>query len=334
MATIKDVAELAGVSIATVSRVLNNTGRVSDARRIQVENAVKALDFNFNMAGKILRKAKTNSILLVFSVLIPEFLKGVIDEANRQHYNVIMSYTPVYIQNAKPLQPLYQGLVDGVILQDVMLEKSVLKNTIENYPVVCCGNFMDFAEVKPHGISINNQEVSYQVTRYLLEKGKKTIGCVGLFIDNAVEPLFSIEREKGVQQALIEAGIPLNTDLKYKGDVGYQTGRDAVDYYQTLDEMPDAVFCFNDKIAIGCIARLRELNIRVPEDIYVVGFDNLGITAQFSPTITTVAQPFEEMGELSVRGLMQQLEGSEADDGALNQKIEAMIIFRESTGEA
>lgn len=329
MVTIDDVAKCAGVSKATVSRVLNNADTVSDKRRELVMDAIKRLKYEPNIAGRMLRKSETKSILVVFSVLIPEFMNAVTAEADKAGYTILFYYSPAYIKNAKPLSPVYQGLVDGVILQDVMLDQKVLYDIMERYPVVLCGGVMSFEGKDENSIAIDNAVVAYNMTKHLIEKGKKRIGFVGIQLGGKVEPKFSRDREIGVRKALAEAGIDMIDSLKYIGDVGYSTGREAADYYMSLSQMPDAVFCFNDKIAIGCISAFKEKGLRVPEDIYVAGFDNLGITAQFDPTISTVAQPFNEMGELAVRRILSEIQGELPEE----VKIEGRIILRKSTGE-
>ncbi len=330
MATIDDVAKCAGVSKATVSRVLNNADAVSEKRREMVLDAIKRLKYEPNIAGRMLRKSETKSILVVFSVLIPEFMNAVTAEADKAGYTILFYFSPSYIKNSKPLSPVYQGLVDGVILQDVMLDRKVLYDIMERYPVVLCGGVMSFEDSDEKSITIDNAAVAYSMTKHLIEKGKKRIGIVGIQLGGKVEPKFSVDREKGVRKALAEAGIDMPDEFKYMGDVGYSTGREAVDYYMALPQMPDAVFCFNDKIAIGCISAFKEKGLRIPEDIYVAGFDNLGITAQFDPTISTVAQPFNEMGELAVRRILSEIQGESAED----VKIEGRIILRKSTGDA
>ena len=330
MATIDDVAKFAGVSKATVSRVLNNTDVVSEEKRNIVMEAVRELNYQPNIVGRLLRKSESKSILVVFSVLIPEFLNAVTMEAEKAGYTILFYYSPSYIKNAKPLSPVYQGLVDGVILQDVMLEQEILYDVIEKYPVVLCGGVMPFEKCDVNTITIDNVGVAYDMTKHLLQKGRKHIGIVGIQLEGSIEPEFSIEREKGVRKALMEAGCELKDFMKYIGNVGYETGRSAVDYFMTLENMPDAIFCFNDKFAIGCISALKERNIRVPEDVYVIGFDNLGITAQFDPSISTIAQPFDEMGTQAVRGILSKIQGDPMDE----IKIEGRIILRKSTGDA
>jgi len=330
MVNIKDVAKRAGVSPATVSRVLNDNYIVSQKRKEMVMSAINELGYEPNMAGRMLRASETKTLLVAFSVMIPEFLNGVTDAVRKANYDVLFSFTPTFAGSQNPLKPVHQGMVDGVILQDVMLKEEVLKGLFDKYPTVMCGGLMPFSLYQDSVIDINNLEISYEMTKHLIRKGKKRIASVGIVLDESIEPEFSRKREQGIKKALKEAGMIYDAAMNYKGDVGYDTGRSAVAYFMNLNEMPDAIFCFNDKIAIGCISALKNHGFKVPDDIYVTGFDNLGITDQFDPAITTIAQPFYDMGMESVRLLIGKIKG---EAHLKPHKIEAKLVLRESTDD-
>ena len=330
MATIDEVARLAGVSIATVSRVLNRNYPVSEKSRARVMAAVEALGYQTNLAGRMLRTNTSRTLLVAFSVLIPAFMDAVIETANVYDHTILFSYCLPHLTHTEPLKPLYTGMADGVIYLNVMLEPAVFADVCSRYPAVLCGDMRDYAAPDVHRIVVDNETMARRMTEHLLDKGCRRIGCVGVRDAQGQITQFSREREQGVRKALAARGLAPEPAWVFHGDGSFEGGRAAADALavQTGKAMVDGLFCFTDTIAIGCIRRLSERGIRVPDDLRVAGFDDIDPARHLIPSLSTVAQPFDAMGRECVLRLVRPERYPEAGQ----HRIAGQLVIRESTG--
>jgi LacI family repressor for deo operon, udp, cdd, tsx, nupC, and nupG len=326
MTTISDVATRAGVSIATVSRVLNNSYIVSSEKKIRVTEAIEALNYKPNVYGRNLRRNETKLVLVVCSTLIEEIMNGIQDVAKELDYDIILNYTGSRNKNLDSIKFLQNGLVDGVIYSSLFFADEELIKISRQFPVVQCGELLDI----PNSflVSTRDDEASYNMVCHLINQGKKRIGLVTL---EGAEALcrFAREREKGYKRALADFNLPDDPALIYRGDISFESGADAAKYFIHMKESPDAIFCVQDNPAVGCINALKTAGISVPKDIAVAGFDNAEISEACDPPLTTVAQPFYEIGRETMKTLVSLIKG-EISIGR-HILLDSEIIIRDST---
>ncbi len=170
------------------------------------------------------------------------------------------------------------------------------------------------------------------MTRYLIEQGRKRIATVGIGDCQGNPAYFSRERREEARRALAEIGIPLDRQLHLDVQTGYRGGAEAADYFLSLPERPDAIFCFQDTVAVGCMQSLRRQGVAVPEDIAVAGFDDLEICRFIDPPLTSVKQPFYEIGREAVRTWMIIHHDQPKRSIGRQVRLAARLVLRESTG--
>ena len=308
---IKDVAEYAGVSTATVSRVLNNHPNVSESTRKKVFKAIKRLNYIPNQGGRNLRKQKSNTIL----VLIPDIrnyfynniLYGMDNVLTRYGYNLIIGSTNSEITREKNLVTLvYQKLVDGIIFLASTLTGQELSELNELFPIIQCCEFYENGEITH--ISIDNYKAAYDVTEYLIHKGHKRIA----FISSQNNFLSTRLRESGYIQALKDYSLEYDENLMIRGDYSFQSGYLSTNILMSLSNPPTAIFAISDVVAAGAIQALYQLGKNVPGDVAVFGFDDIDLAKQLTPPLSTVAQPLESIGSLAAKTMLDKLAGKKA----------------------
>ncbi|RCX16063.1 LacI family transcriptional regulator [Anaerobacterium chartisolvens] len=305
MVKIEDVAALAGVSVATVSRVLNNNYMVSKEKREKVLEAVKALNYQPNALGRNLRRAESKMVLVVCTAVIDEAMRGIQDVAKDLGYDVILSYSD-RTGGMNSIKFLENGLVGGVIFLNMLFKDEELINISKQYPVVQCGEYVDIPN--SYLVAVNDGKATYDMTKHVIELGKKRIAFVACegYGEN---PHFSRDRERGYKLALADFGLPHYPELRRSGDFSIESGIAAAKEYLKMDHKPDAVICAQDNIAFGCLNTFKNAGLSVPGDIAVTGFDNIEISEVSDPSITTIAQPFYEIGRETMKMLVSLMKG-------------------------
>ncbi|MFW6377715.1 MAG: LacI family DNA-binding transcriptional regulator [bacterium] len=328
MATIRDVAEKAGVSIATVSRVLNNQATVRPATRAKVEAVIKELNYQPNYLGRNLRRAETKLILVVLQNISNPFyakvVKGIEDVGHKNNYNIMICNTDSDTDRERDyLELLLNKLVDGVILMEPEIEAEELTQISKDFPVVQCCEYKEGSNISH--ISIDNIAAGYTAVSHLLKLGHQRIAMISGY--NRL--LSAIQREKGYRQALLDSGIEFDPDLIKYSSYGFTGGLRSAKEILQMDDRPTAIFTISDITAIGAIKAIKQEGLRVPEDIAVVGFDNTGIAAMYDPPLTTVAQPRYDLGKISMEILLDLINNK----NIVNKEIylEHELIIREST---
>lgn len=307
-ASIKDVAREAGVSIATVSRVLNDVDVVNDETKKKVMDAIKKLGYRPNIVARSLKTQKTKTIGIVIpdisSAFYPEIVRGAEDVANIYNYNIILCNTDLDSEKEKEyLRVLKEKMVDGMIYMSNSLADEILELTRElDLPTVLVET-TDLNKTFP-SVTIDNIKAAYDATSYLIKKGNKNVAYFGppRNIINA-----SASRYEGYENALADNGLALNEKLVIAGGL---KAKDAEHYIEMLEENKvlkdvDAIFCSTDELAMGVINNLREKGINVPKDIDIVSFDNTYTSSIFYPKLTTINQPTYDMGSVGMRMLIK-----------------------------
>ena len=309
MATsIKDVAREAGVSIATVSRVLNDIDVVNEDTKKKVLDAIKKLGYRPNIVARSLKtqRTKTVGILVpdISSGFYPEIVRGAEDVANIYDYNVILCNSDFdYDKEKDYLKVLKEKMVDGVIYMSSCLEEETLDIINELDLKTVLAESKDKQGRLP-SVIIDNIKASYDATKFLIDKGLKNIAFVGI---NKDESNAWGERHLGYEKALEESGITIDKDLVFFKDLRVKSGYKAIEAFLANNKKFDGVVCSSDEIAIGVINALREKGINVPGDVSVIGFNDNDVASCFYPKITTVRQPSYDIGSVAMRMLIKIL---------------------------
>ncbi|WP_212949282.1 LacI family DNA-binding transcriptional regulator [Siminovitchia terrae] len=296
--TIYDVAEAANVSIATVSKVINNTGNISDKTRKRVKQAMKDLEYHPNILASALMGKQTKTIgLLIPDLANPffsELARRIEDRGHELGYNLVICNTDYDgDKEDKYLQLLNQKMVDGFVLasgfEDLEKVEELIKREI---PVVIVAR--DFPMFSVNAVAIDDFMGGYIAANHLMGLGHKNIGVI------ARDLWSNRERLRGFNHALDEHGLKLNKNFEYIMDIHdidhIYEGREMTKKYLLEDDRPTAIFACNDLLAAGAIQEAKELGFKIPENLSVIGFDNTSIATVIDPPLTTIAQPIESMG--------------------------------------
>ncbi|RMF03994.1 MAG: LacI family transcriptional regulator [Chloroflexi bacterium] len=335
-ATIKDVAALAGVSYQTVSRVINNQPGVTDSTRGRVEQAIESLGYRPSLAARSLPRRRFFIIGLIIPYTAdylfrdPHLLaqiSGIDAEANAHGYNVLLSTAGDSGSGLEAYERFVRNqFADGALVIETASGKAggeLLAG--QDYPFVGLG--YGEATSSPYTVHANDREGARRAVRHLLEQGHRRIGLINGPLTGAV--VASEERLAGYRQVLAEADIPFEPALMVYGDYTRASGQAAARQLLAQPNPPTAIFALNDRMAIGAIHAIRAAGLRVPEDVAVVGFDDIPIAADFDPPLTTVRQPSKEVGRMAARMLFQLINGEAVTTAKV--VLPAELIIRQST---
>lgn len=327
MPTIQEVAKKSGVSVATVSRVLNNSESVALATREKVQAIIDQLNYNPNLLGRNLRRSETRMILVLLQNIGNPFyskvVKGMEDLAHENSYNVLICNTNTDIQLEKVyLDFLRNKLVDGVIFTSPAMSNKELTRLAKEYPVVVCNEYKEGIEAPV--VTIDNEAAGYDAVSHLIKLGHKKIGLIS--VGNVGS---SYDRIQGYKRAMREAGLQIDEDYIVYHTFSYKGGMRGIKQLLQLKEPPTAVFCISDLIAVGAIKELKSRGIKVPDNIAVVGFDNNSIAPMYEPSITTIAQPRYDIGKKTMDIMLKRIKGITPSN--LIIKMEHELIIRDSS---
>jgi LacI family transcriptional regulator len=324
----RDVARLAGVSIATVSAVVNGTAAVSDTRAEKVRAAMAALDYHPDQVARSLKVGRTGVIGMVLpditNPFFPEVVRGVEFAAEKQNYSVILCNSNEDPEREqRHLSMLFSRRVDGVLIV-CSAESTAYESLIRGrFPIV-------FVDRVPKGlpisaVSTDNIEAGYRATQHLIDLGHELIALVTGNL--RLSP--HADRLEGFRQAMQAARLAVLDEYLRIGDLqtdtGYQLGRELL----ALPTPPTAVIASNNKMLLGLMRTIQEAGVRCPEEISVIGFDDYIWTANYSPKLTTLAQPASEIGRAAMEMLLAKIAGS--SPGAESKLLSAELRVREST---
>lgn len=326
-ATIKDVAKLAGVSVATISRVLNNSAAVSPETAEKVNEAIKALNYKPNFLGRNLRKRETNVILALVpsteQTYYSQILHGMQIEALNHGYDIFMSTTNSYRPHEERLLGMLKNrTVDAAILMGTVLDDVTLSELSKNYCIALCCEPRRGSDVLT--VMIDNEKAAYDAVKYLISIGHRRIGMVS----TEVRAPSSVERENGYIRALGESGIEFDERYIFRDSYDYTSGMKAAEYFNRMKNRPTAVFAISDFLAAGVVKKATELGFDIGREFSVIGFDNISMTEMYTPSITTVEQPCFEIGKTVARLVVENISGQ-------NHKgricLDHRLVFRQST---
>ncbi|CUU45140.1 LacI family DNA-binding transcriptional regulator [Clostridium beijerinckii] len=331
MATsIKDVAKEAGVSIATVSRVLNDIDVVNEDTKKKVLDAIKKLGYRPNIVARSLKtqRTKTIGILLpdISNQFYPEIVRGAEDVSNIYDYNIILCNSDLDIEKEKEyLRVLKEKMVDGVIYMSSSLNEEILELINELDLKTVLVETKDKEGVLP-SVTIDNVKASYDSTKLLIEKGIKEIAFIGT--EKESKNAWG-DRYIGYENAMKESGIEIDPELVYLSSMKVKSGYEGIQKFIKQNKKFRGVVCASDDIAMGAINALRDNKLEVPKDVSVIGFNDNFAASIFYPKITTISQPTYDMGSVAMRMLIKLLNKKELDEP--HYVLEHQLVEREST---
>ena len=310
MATILQVARQAGVSVATVSRVLNGSDSVKEATARKVMEAIRHLNYVPNQTARNFRRNETKTILVMLPNITNQYYANVFDGLNTQAqasgYNIFLS-TWGGSQKEALQRAIERKQADGAVLLAVKREDSWVDEYEGVFPIVQCCEFAENCAT-PH-VSVDNYRAAYEATKYLISLGRGKIGMIG----STNSFISTLQRRQGYEDALRDSGIALRKEWIGFMDDSYSYSSALVAAKQLLSQAqrPDALFCVGDECAFGVTVMARSLKIRVPEDLSVIGFDGIIYTTMEHPYITSVVQPCKELGRTAIKLLLTLLQGKQ-----------------------
>lgn len=326
---IEDVAAEAGVSMKTVSRVLNNEPNVRDEMRARVMQAVEKLQYRPNLSARSLAGQRSYVVALVYNNpsrnYLMEVQSGMLEACRASHYNLVLA--PVATQKqrkAEDLRAVFENFApDGVVLIPPLTDDRVVLDYLEAHDV-------PFACIAPkeldHRIGVMMEETAavQELIANLVALGHRRIAHIkGPPAHGACQ-----WRYKGYRDALRTAGIEYDADLVAQGEFSFESGIDAANELLDLPEPPTAIFSANDDMAAGVIRAACQRGLAVPDDLSVCGFDDTPIARHIYPALTTIRQPTAEMGRLAT---LQLLDRIRTPGGGAMVRVEHELLIREST---
>lgn len=333
MPTISDVAKLAGVSVATVSRVINEKGNVLPVAEEAVRKAIAELNYSPNSIGRNLRQLKTNRILVLQPSITNPFyshvVRGIDAAAGAAGYHIMLSDT-----NSDPereqqyLSMLESRVADGAILTTPCYEPEHYREFAKKYPLVFCTE--DFADSPISCATMDNFQAGYDVARYLMSIGHRRIAFLGIYGNR----LAVSQRLKGFSRALEEAGVPFPKEYLLEGnaenaELEWVEAEEVAQSIIRLPKLPTAIFCTSDAIGVWAIKGLKKVGLRVPDDISVFSFDDIDLARQYDPTLTTMYIPKYNMGRKAVELLLERIQNP--DCVPRREIVQHEIRVRQST---
>lgn len=341
MATMKEIAELANVSVATVSYALSGKKNVSQAKRDRVMNAVRLTNYKLNSIAKSLRTSKTGIIGVLAEDIrglpVPEIVDGISQRLTESGYQLLLSNLQLlsklynryeqlsrYIGSVnRGIQLLEDARVEGIIY--VAMHDRRIDDIRQPAGIPLVFAYADSDDPNSVSVTYENQRSVAAVTRCLIEQGHRR---VALIAGHPASPVTK-ERLAGFRAAMDGAGLPMPPEYLRWGDWEYRSGFEQAGALFALTVPPTAIVAMNDAMAAGCYAQAALQGLRIPDDLSVVGFDNQSFAAYLYPPLTTVALPNKQIGLTAAQRLLWKLEGK--PDVPANTVLPCELMVREST---
>jgi LacI family repressor for deo operon, udp, cdd, tsx, nupC, and nupG len=330
--TIQDVARHAKVSAATVSRVLSSPERVSEATRERVNTAVVETGYTLNQAARSLRLQKAKTILTAMPGIGNPFYSTILDAvvtvATSRGYGVLVTGR-LGDDPAKWLSDYFlSNRADGLLLFDGFLDTRKLHAIGEGSALPLVAAYDELPDPQINSVITDNLQAAERAVQHLYDLGHRRIG----HISGPSRNTFPNERLVGFRKAMFEHHLEVREDWIRPGDYTMESGKRAAEHFAGLAQRPTAIFAGNDEMAIGLIATLRRHGIDCPRDMSVMGFDDISVSQNYAPALTTMRQPREQIGRIATETLVNILEGNRSNStGPVRVVLQSELIVREST---
>lgn len=311
--TLEDIAKMSGVSRSTVSRVINGNPNVSEETRTKVMDLIHSIGFQQNLAARGLAIRRTNVIGLVIPTgltalfsdpYFPLVIQGVTSACYARGYSVMLWLAEPEFERKTISQIMYNGLIDGVIVSSMLMDDPIIYRLTEStQPFITIGRHPTNDQLS--FIDVDNRTGAYQAVAYILHTGRRRVAT----ITGPRNMISGRDRYQGYLDALRERGVHLQPELVREGDYTDISGYLAMK--QLLPQRPEAVFVASDAMAFAAMRAIQEAGLSIPEDIAVVGFDDIPTAATSKPPLTTVRQPIQKTGTLAAEMLIERVEHPE-----------------------
>ena len=324
--SVADVAKYAGVSTATVSRVLNDSPSIRPKTREKVQNAIEILGYQLPESHIVSKISDTKLVMVLVPNIENPFYAGVVNgieaSAREHHYSVLLTNTQGDSwAELKYLDMLEQKHVAGVISLDPMTAQLNLPARIGNLPWVACSEYVPNSSVSH--VSIDHQQAAEDAVLYLISKGHQRIALV----NSDERYIYAQQRKAGYIRAMESAGLPIEEGyIQSMGGLNYPLGELAARRLMTLNVPPTAIFAVSDTLAIGVMKAVFRMGKTVPQDVAVMGFDGIPLSDMFEPSLTTIQQPNVAIGNTAMKMLIQRIEGVQTT----SQIVHHSLVVRDS----
>ena len=319
MPNIREVARKAGVSVATVSRVLNHPERVSPKTKDHIDQVIKEMDFSPNAFARSLNLKRSNSIALIIpDIQNPqnmEIARGVEMVAHEKGYNILLCNTEKDVQKERDyIRMLMEKKIDGIILAFTLLHQDDFDEIKKkNIPLILFGQ--NILNENISSVYSDFKEGAFLAVSHLIQLGFEKIA----YICGESDQLENRDKTLGYTEALLSSGLKVTKDLIIQGNDDISSGYLAALKIMKSKTLPDAVFVANDLMAIGAIDAFRTEGVRIPEEISIIGYDNIRMASLIEPKLTTVSWPVYKMGLISARIIIDEIE--KEDEAIVTQNI-------------
>ncbi|MGA8944046.1 MAG: catabolite control protein A [Thermoactinomyces sp.] len=328
--TIYDVAREAGVSMATVSRVVNGNPNVKPATRKKVLNVISQLGYRPNAVARGLASKKTTTVGVVIpdisNAFYAELTRGIEDIAMMYHYNIILSNSDLQKEKElKLIETLLEKQVDGLLFLGGEITESHREIFSATHVPIVLAASRDEKNELPY-VTIDQIQAAKEATSILIHEGNRNVGLIGGPLTDSVN---GYPRYLGYKEALQDMDVPFVEELIRLGDYRYRSGYEAMK--DLLENQPQisAVFAASDEMAVGAIHAAMDLGRKVPEDLSVIGFENIPLASQVRPLLSTVGVPMYDIGAVAMRLLTKYMNNEPVETGQVY--LQYNILLREST---
>ena len=326
--TIRDVAEEADVSVATVSRVLNESDNVKASTEERVLKAARALNYHPSETARSLRTQKTRTAGVLLPNMHGEFFAqvthGLDRRAREEGHHLLVSNSHTDESEAELVIRSLLGRVDGLIILWPRLTVRFLESLVpESLPVVLLNTSAGQSRFK--SLSFNNRTGAYAAVQHLAEHGHERVAI----LTGGPENFDAQERLAGYRAAVDDCGLVADSSLELEGDFTREAGRAMVERFLDLAPRPTALFASNDSMAIGALRGLHDAGLEVPQDVALVGFDDIPTARYVTPPLTTVHAPTQELGERAMDQILKRLDNETPPS---HQTLETHLVSRASCG--
>lgn len=306
---IKDIAKASGVSIATVSRVINNTAKVNDETRMRVEEAIKNANYRPNSLARELQQRKTNTIGVILSVAqlsdfaVSDALNAIADVLNSNGYNMMIVNSRFHPdEEIEFFHTFQEKRVDGILYFASTFTENHHR-VLENYPIPIVIIGQEYTKLNIPCAVFDDYNAAKKATEYLISKGHSRIGYIGCpMYDYAT----GVERKRGFEVAMTTNGLTIDEKMQALGNFSLESGYKSMKMiHESNDELPTAVFAATDYMAMGAMHYLKENNIKVPEQVSVIGFDDVSVSEYYNPALTTIRTDKKAIGQIAAVNLLR-----------------------------
>jgi len=334
--SIKEVARIAEVSIATVSRSINNPEKVTEKTRLKVQDAIRQTGYSPNTLAQSFRRGRTNMVMVVLpSVGDPFFtgvMRGIRAAAKSRGYSVVIEETQLNTLTADEIGAmLVSNQTDGIILlASVSPFGTVIPSakSKRHLPIVIGCETISPELADFPSVHIDNIAAAKEATNYLISRGHKRIAM----ICGQESSLLTKDRELGYRAAMKQAKLSIDDGWVVEGDLTISGARKATRNLVNHSDRPTAIFCANDEMAIGCLHEVKSAGLRVPDDISIVGFDDIRYAEVTDPPLTTISQPAEEIGERVMYRLCRRIDAPNGESSS-PEIVPHKLVIRQSVAK-